>query len=197
MDDSILKKWQITDEELTHVVESSPSLRGILLGYIAEKKFQDMFLSHPRITGVRKADDHDRTHKGDRTIVYQGIEIVTEVKSLQTNSIRLLSDGSWIGKAQVDASDRREVTLPNGERLTTTCLVAGEFDLLAVNLFAFGETWKFAFARNDQLPRSRWRGYTETQRNYLLATLVDVRWPPVPPFFADPFPLLDAMVRER
>ena len=43
----------------------------------------------------------------------------------------------WKGKAQVDASDRREVVLPDNSRVTTTCLLKGEFDILAINVFAF------------------------------------------------------------
>lgn len=197
MQKTILAKWQITAQELTSLVESNPSLRGVLLGYVAEKKFQDMFLGHRGISKVGKADDHDRSKKGDRHIVYKGVDIVIEVKSLQTNTVRRLADGTWYGKAQVDASDKRPVRLPNGEVLSTTCLVTGEFDLLAVNLFAFEEKWRFVFAKNDDLPRSMWKGYTPEQRKYLLATLVKITWPPKPPFYDDPFSLLDNFVRGR
>ena len=48
------------------------------------------------------------------------------------------TEEGWIGKAQVDASDRREIVLPDNSRVTTTCLLKGEFDILAVNVFAFG-----------------------------------------------------------
>lgn len=197
MPKTILNKWQITAHELTSIVENNPSLRGMLLGYVAEKKFQDMFLGHEGISKIGKADDHDRKRKGDRHIVYKGVDIVIEVKSLQTNTVRKLDDGMWYGKTQVDASDRRVVCLPNGEKLETTCLVAGEFDLLAVNLFAFEEKWRFVFAKNENLPRSSWKGYTYEQRQYLLATLMDVTWPPKPPYYEDPYPLLEEFVRER
>ena len=43
--------------------------------------------------------------------------------------------------AQVDASDKREVTFPNGTTLATTCLLPGKFDILAVNLFEFVQEW--------------------------------------------------------
>jgi hypothetical protein len=45
----------------------------------------------------------------------------------------------WQGKAQVDASDSRTISLPDGSTMKTTCLLRGEFDILAVNCFAFGE----------------------------------------------------------
>lgn len=197
MKKTILDKWQITAQELTSLVEKNPSLRGVMLGYVAEKKFQDMFLGHPGISEVGKADDHDRSKKGDRHILYKGADVVIEVKSLQTNTVRRLEDGTWYGKSQVDASDKRAVRLPSGKVLNTTCLVTGEFDLLAVNLFAFEEKWRFIFAKNDDLPRSTWRGYSPAQRKCLLSTLIEVTWPPKPPFYEDPFPLLDEIVRER
>ena len=46
--------------------------RGMILGYVAEKKFHHQFLDHPDITEKNKDDDHDRSKKGDRRIVYKG-----------------------------------------------------------------------------------------------------------------------------
>lgn len=76
----------------------------------------------------------------------------------------------------------------------TTEPLKGEFDLLAVNCFAFGEGWKFAFAKNADLPTSTYKKYTEEQRKQLIASLVPVTWPPKPPFSDDPFHLLDEMI---
>ena len=188
---SILKRWGITELELTELVDQNPSLRGILIGYIAEKKFHDNFLGHPDITEKQKDDDHDRKKKGDRRIIYKGQTFLVEVKSLQTNSVRSLGGDCWIGKAQVDASDRRLIALPDGTTLSTTCLLRGEFDLLAVNCFAFGEQWRFAFALNSELPVNMFRGYSEYQRTCLLPSLITVQWPPLPPFSDNPFELLD------
>jgi len=98
---------------------------------------------------------------------------------------------------QCDASDRRSIRLPNGDVLETTCLVVSEFDLLAVNLFALENKWRFAFARNEDLPHATYRGYIEEQRQYLLATLMTVTWPLQPPFGAEPFRLLENIVRGR
>ncbi len=102
-----------------------------------------------------------------------------------------------MGKAQVDASDRREVILPDGSTVTTTCLLKGEFDILAVNVFAFEDTWRFVFAKNSDLPTSSYRNYTEYQRRHLLATLVEVHWPPKPPFSEEPFTLMNEVIQNR
>jgi len=165
-----------------------------LLGYVAERKFHEIFLNHPAITEKSKDDDHDRTRKGDRRIIYKGKSLVIEVKSLQTNSVKNLGDDCWLGKSQVDASDSREVTLPDGSTLRTTCLLRGEFDLLAINCFAFGEKWRFAFVLNSELPQNTYKKYSEYQRKHLLPTLITVEWPLKPPFTENPFELLDKLV---
>ena len=193
MSESILQKWDITIEELTDIVDQNPSLRGMILGYLAEMKLEKMWLQRTDVSGISKHDDHDRRKKGDRVVMYKGKQFVFEAKSLQTNTIRR-ADGGWVGKAQVDASDRREVILPNETTVSTTCLLRGEFDILAVNVFAFENKWRFVFAKNSDLPSSTYAKYSDYQRSHLLATLVTVRWPPEPPFYAEPFTLMNQML---
>ena len=195
-DDTVLDRWELSAEELTAVVDENPSLRGMLLGYVAEQKLAGLLESHEQVTASHKDDDHDRRRKGDRVITYLGRQFVVELKSLQTNSVRETETG-WSGKTQVDASDRRSVQLPDGSELETTCLLAGQFDLLAVNLFAFGDEWRFIFAKNSDLPRSAYRRYTDYQRRHLLATMVSVTWPPEPPFYDEPWELLREIGEER
>lgn len=194
---SILERWSITEEQLTDLVDQNPSLRGIMLGYVAEQKFHDSFLEHPEITEKGKDDDHNRTKKGDRRIVYKGKTLTIEVKSLQSAMVKKLGPDEWEGKSQVDGSDRRIIKFPDGTELNTTLLLRGEFDLLAVNCFAFGEKWRFAFAKNKDLPTSSFKKYTEEQRKQLIASLVPVTWPPKAPFTDDPFKLLDELANEK
>ena len=194
--ENILEKWEITPYVLTELLAQNPSLRGMLFGYVAEFKLEELWLQPPKITACFKADDHDRKKKGDRVIVYRDEQFIIEAKSLQTNTIDY-KDGQWIAKSQVDASDRRQITLPNGTTLSTTCLVVGEFDVLAVNTYPFEEEWRFVFAKNKDLPRTSWRGYTPEQSKYLLATTVKITWPPVPPFHDDLFKVLDELIQER
>ncbi len=196
MSNSILERWDITPEELTELVDNNPSLRGMIIGYLAEFKLEKLWLSGENISNVTKHDDHDRKKKGDRVIEYKGKEFIFESKSLQTKMIKRTEEG-WAGKAQVDASDRREVMLPDGSKVTTTCLVKGEFDILAVNIFAFEEKWRFVFAKNSDLPTSTYRQYSEYHRQHLLATLVTVHWPPKPPFRVEPFTLMNEIIQNR
>ena len=192
----ILDDWGITAEDLNAVLSERPSVRGILIGFLAEYKLQRTVFSDARIHRLIRYDDHDRSRPADFSFEYQGQVITVEVKSLQTRSVRS-NNGGFTGRCQVDASDKRTVTLPDGSELETTCLLAGGFDILAVNLFEFGHQWRFGFVRNENLPRSRYRKYTDYQRKHLLATSVPLTWPLEPPFYSDPFPLMREIARER
>lgn len=193
--ESILKKWDLSEEELTDIINENPSMRGLMLGYIAEYKLQQMFFNDSRTEKALKDDDHDRKKKGDLRITYKGQEFLVECKSLQTNSIRMTDEG-YSGKYQCDASDRRAVTFSDGSSIQTTCLLVGEFDIVAVNLFSFEEKWKFAFALNRDLPRSRYKKYTEFQRKELLSTLIPITFPISNPYHEDPFVLFDLLINE-
>ena len=192
----IIEDWGLTIEDLNAILSERPSARGPLVGFVSEYKLQRSVFSDARIHKLRRYDDHDRSRPADFSFDYQGEEITVEVKSLQTRSVRR-TNGGYTGRCQVDASDRREVTFPNGSKLSTTCLLPGKFDVLAVNLFEFGQEWRFGFIRNRDLSKSRHKPYTDYQRANLLATSVPVTWPLIPPFVDSPFPLLEDIARER
>lgn len=192
----IIEDWGLTPDELNFVLSERPSVRGILIGFVAEYRLQQRIFSDARIHRLRRYDDHDRSRPADFSFDYQGETITVEVKSLQTASVRR-TNGGYVGRCTVDASDRRRVTLPDGSSLETTCILAGRFDLLAINLFEFGQQWRFGFIRNGDLPRSRYRKYSEYQRQHLLATSLPVTWPLEPPIVESPFGLMDDIVRER
>lgn len=192
----LFSRWGIDEKTLTRLVDENGSLRGMMLGYVAEHKFRELYMTDPEITDLGKANDHDRKRKGDRNILYKNREIKIEIKSLQTNSVRQLRNDVWTGKSQVDASDRRKVRFQDGTELETTLLLRGEFDILAVNCFAFGEQWRYVFARNDDLPSSPHAAYSAEARKQLLASLVTVAWPPEPPFTSDFKKVLDITASE-
>jgi hypothetical protein len=190
---SILKRWQLTEAELSEIMATNPSMRGLVLGYVAEYKLRKMHFADSCFSNVHKADDHDRKKKGDLTITYRAREFRIECKSLQSNSIGTSEEG-YIGKYQCDASDRRTVSLRTGRKIQTTCLLVGEFDIIAVNLFAFEESWRFAFALNDDLPRSNYKKYPPAVRRQLLATLMPISWPLKEPYIESPIPLFEHLL---
>lgn len=83
--------------------------------------------------------------------------------------------------------------------METTCLVIDEFDLLAINLFEFGNEWRFAFAKNEDLPRTPYHGYDEEVRQYLLKGTMDINWPldDDSPYEEEPWGLLDETIEGR
>ena len=178
-----------------NVIRQNPSLRGIVYGYVAEMEFENHYLKAQRaIEAFSKDDDHRKT-KSDRTVIYKGKPITIQIKSIQTNSIRL-EDGRFTAKLQNDASDRRRVKLPDGSSVETTCYVVGEYDVLAVSLHPFTGKWDFAFKLNSKLKRTTSSKYTESQRKHLLATLEDIVYP-LDPSWTDDFEKILRAVRRK
>lgn len=149
------KKWNMTTEELAQLVEENPSLRSFIMGYGAELQLRKKYFEEElgsRVTGLHKEDDHDRSLKGDLTVALGERDVVFEVKSLQSNSTKWDAETeTLVCEYQCDASDARYVELPDGTRHQTTCLLRGEFDILAVNLFPVTNDWNFLFALNADL----------------------------------------------
>lgn len=135
-------------------------------------------------------DDHAKT-KSDRTIPYNGRRYTIQMKSMQTNSIRESDPGTFRAGVQCDGSDRRAVTLPNGNTVLTTNYVAGEFMVLATALHPFTGAWDFAFRLNSTLERTTSSKYAEADRQYLLKTMVRITWPLEEPWTTDLLGLLD------
>jgi hypothetical protein len=191
--ENILYRWGLTVEELTQIVDANPSMRGLMLGYVAEYKLRKFYFGDPRISALVKEDDHDRQHKGDIRFNYRGKTFRVECKSLQTNLVKKADEG-YKAVYQCDASDSRIVKFSDGSEVKTTCLLIGEFDLVAVNLFALEEEWRFAFALNRDLPRSKYKKYTPLQQKELLASSMPITYPFKPPYQTDPFVLLDRLL---
>jgi len=178
-------------ETVIKVLEETPSVRGMVYGNFAEAMFADYLIElGVPVEDQSRDDDHAKT-KADRTFTRAGRSYTVQLKSMQTGSIKQLDDGTFKAKIQCDASDKRPVDLPNGHRISTTCYVADEFDILAVPLQPFLGEWHYAFRLNETLPRSTYRGYSEEDRPFLLATLVPITWPLGDEWSTDLFDLLD------
>ncbi len=127
---SVLDIFDVSLEFLTHVVMDNPSLRGMVLGYIAEAKLRETLMGHGRATAFRKDDDHDRKRKGDLVVTYEGFEFKIEVKSLQTNTVEMLTDnGEWVRKIikQKGRGQGNAAYIPLWERLRDHAEYRGQF----------------------------------------------------------------------
>ena len=190
----------IDPDDLVLAIKRAPSLRGMILGYIAEEMFEKHVLNEEVLfTGIIKHDDHDRTNnKSDRSFCYKKRVYTVQLKSIQTNSIAWhLNENILIADVQNDASDRRKITLPNGNQVETTNYQIGDFDILAVPLFPFTGEWDFAYKRNRDCRKCESNKYSEEDRKYLLSTTEKITWPLAPDWTTQLETLLDNSIGEE
>jgi len=174
--------WNADQREFNEVFNRNPSLMGMMKGYMAEEKLKvDVLERHPKVENLFSPDDHDRDLKGDWRFDWEGEHIVVEVKCLQSNYVEgrqtLEGTNAWKGKYQCDASDRREIELENGDTVETTLLEVGEFDILAVGIFEFGNEWNFVFAKNEDLPKTTYHSYSEAAQERLIKGMHSIEYP--------------------
>ncbi len=202
-EEDVLRKWDIELSDLNKLILGNPSLRGFMIGYLAESKLLGFFAKDRRITKLIKFDDHDRNNKHDLVVTYKGKDYTFEIKSLQTSTVKQPGEKSIFKGAelearfQCDASDRRKIKLSNGDTIETTCLRCGEFGIVAINLFAFKNKWEFAFALNCDLPLSEYKKYPEEVRKQLIKSIIPISYPIQAPFVSDPFILLEALHQQH
>lgn len=179
----------VTPQELVTAIKDAPSLRGMILGYIAELKFKEFLSTHSEFKDLFKPDDHDRkNNKIDMGFTYRDRLVTFQLKSIQTNSIatRVLDD-KLIAKVQNDGSDKRLVVLPNGHEVETTNYRVGDYDVLAVPLFPFTGKWDFAFKLNRECRTTTSKKYAVEDQQFLLSTMEDIEYPLNAPWTKDIF----------
>ena len=89
-------KW-VSAETILRVIQDNPSLRGFVYGYVSEMEFERHYLkARKSVESFSKDDDHKKS-KSDRTVVFKGGPITIQVKSIQTNSVRL-EGGQFVAK---------------------------------------------------------------------------------------------------
>lgn len=169
----------IPPEDLVVAIKRAPSLRGMILGYVAEEMFLKMLRTNRDVSDIRQHDDHDRSmNKADVDFLIEGMRISVQLKSIQTNSICFRSDLSALhASVQNDGSDKREVILEGGEVVVTTNYRVGDYDVLAVPLFPFTGAWDFAYKLNRSCRRTTSKKYTANQQRQLLSTIEEVTYP--------------------
>lgn len=186
----------VAPDDLVTAIKAAPSLRGMILGYVAELMFEkhlplcyDVILEEH----IESHDDHDRkANKSDRTLSYKESLIGIQLKSIQTNTLGFeLESKKLRALVQNDGSDTRSVTFSDGSSVKTVCYLVGEYDILAVPLFPFTGEWNFAYKRNSECRRSNHKDYSELQKSELLATTEIITWPLGPDWTMDLIQLID------
>jgi hypothetical protein len=171
----------VPPEDLVASIKRAPSLRGMILGYIAEEMFENYLVEKYSMLqeNIEKHDDHNRqVNKSDRTVKHNGRLYGIQLKSVQTNSIGMnLITKALQADVQNDASDARTIKLPDGSTVLTTCYQRGEYDILAVPLFPFTGKWEYAYKRNLDCRSSTSKKYSESQAEFLLSSTEKITWP--------------------
>ena len=183
---------------LAESVDANPSLMSFVFGYHAEYMARREISRQLGVSvdSMTKPDDHDRTQHGDIILPYKGRIYSIEVKCLQGNSVKKISENDeWFGRYQCDGSDATDVTIPDGRTIHTVALQRGLFDIVAVGLFAFGDMWRFAFIKEEDLEsldasRGRRKDMPDDARRYFIKTTQDINWPLLPPYTTHIFDLL-------
>lgn len=189
--DTQIGKWEVDLISLEESIESNPSLRSFVFGYQAEYMAKREICKQLGVPfeSMTKPDDHDRSRHYDISLPYKGRRYLIEVKCLQSNKIKKIAENQWKAEYQCDASDSREVELPNGHVVPTTSLPYGMFDIVAVGLFQFFGKWKFAFIKANDLeslatsrPTKKNKEISFEDKKLLIKSSQKISWPLVPPY---------------
>lgn len=147
---SILSNF--SKEEIDEVISENPSLRGYIQGYLAEVALKKQLLLLDNVTEVTKIPDKSE-EKGDLKVIYKGLPITVEVKSLLTRSIKADTlHETWEGTVGIKNSDKRELQVEGLGTIHATNLVRGEFDVLAISCYAVSGLWDFVYMENEYIP---------------------------------------------
>lgn len=198
---NILERFEISVGEFTEIVDANPSLRGFILGYIGEAKAKKLIKENPSVSDIYKPDDHNRKSKGDLYIKYKGKEFRIEVKSLQTNDVQNLGGDNWVGKYQCDASDSREIGLPNGHVvkpphywLANLMLLQLAFINSAIHGDLLLQKMKNSLVAKSVKATKKSSSISAEDANYLIKGTLPITWPLKSPYTDDLFSLLDSML---
>lgn len=156
-----------TMDDLQELIEENSSLRGYLQGYLAERALRAQILRIPGVESVTKIPDRDQ-EKGDFKVLYRGVPMTIEVKSVMTDSIKedILSQ-TWQGSVMVKNTDKREVSVEGLGTIATTKLERGQFDILAICCFAVSGEWDFLFIENRFIPAAE-EGYNLLKTKFIV-----------------------------
>lgn len=136
---------------LERCINSTPSLRGFLQGYVAEEHLRGELEETPGVSEVEKIPDR-ALEKGDFRLRYRGAFFRVELKSVLTDSVR--ADpirGGFQGKVIIKNTDSKTVII-GGRKVRTTCLSRGGFDILAISTVCMDGKWKCKFIASKYLP---------------------------------------------
>lgn len=179
----------VTLEEISSLLQENPSLRGYVQGFLCERRLTQWLRTLDGIELVSKIPDHSPV-KGDLLVTYKGESLKVEVKSLASDSVRYdVFNDTWQGKVRTKATDKRDVELEGVGTVRTSCLVKGQFDVLAISCMAVDGQWTYMFMDASFLPETANPGLIQTSFTLNPAT--------TPGAQADPLKAFDSVLARR
>jgi len=193
---TLFDEWGITPAEYSDLLARNANLRGISQGYVAEDKLQARLLDHPEVSACVKMADQDRNHPYDFLVTYRGSKIRVESKGPQSGKVTRLGNPQ-ICRAiwKYDTTGRRKIKV-GGCEIDKYNRPFGECDVNAVPLFDVIGRWEFAFILNRDLKPTTSPQIPAEIRHLVCKIDQTVRWPPLPPYYDNPFGLFDTLVAE-
>jgi hypothetical protein len=189
-----LSSWDTTENEIAKLMDENSSLRGIVLGYVAEEKLKKIIESRTEVSSNHKPHDQNKSIRCDRIIVYKNTQFLIEVKSILTGSVKI-DMNSHSGTAKTNYADKKELVFEDGSSCITSLAMRREFDILAINCYPMTGKWDFLFVPNQAIPSTDSNEYTEFQKSQLFTRTIDVCFPPKNNLhFANIFDLMDEML---
>jgi hypothetical protein len=179
----------VTLEEIADLFRENSSLRGYCQGFVSERRLAQWLRTFPEIESVEKIPDQSE-EKGDLRVVYKGEILRIELKSIATDSVRhdVLND-TWQGKVRTKATDRRDIEIDGVGVIRTSCLIKGEFDILAISTLPVDGQWTYMFMDAAFLPETANPGLIQT--SFTLNPLT------TPGVQADPLKVFDSILAKK
>lgn len=141
-----------TLQDLQDLIDANPYLRGYLQGYLAESVLTKQLLQVPGVESVDKIPDVS-DQWGDLLVVYHGVEVSVECKSLSSGVLREDTlNMAWEASVLCKNTDKRVVYVEGLGEVQSVNLHKGGFDILAICTYPVTGQWEFLFLENRMLP---------------------------------------------
>lgn len=138
--------------DIQELIDANPYLRGYLQGYLAEAVLTKQLLQVPGVESVSKIPDVSDVW-GDLRVVYHGVELTVESKSLSSGVLREDHlNMAWEASVLCKNTDRRIVYVEGLGEVQSVNLHKGGFDVLAICTYPVTGEWRFLFLENRMLP---------------------------------------------
>lgn len=189
----VTERYNLTLNEISEIVDMYRPLRASFDGHVSEFIFVKQYIKTcSRITEFHKPDNQDRSEKGDVTVVFDGVSLKIELKTILSGNRKTLKrnphqvntvEGSyWRGRFKTRTSSYKTITFSDGSQLNTLCVPRKQVDVFGVCVRPMTGKWEYMYCTTTDLPGTENKEFTPLQQQELLKPEMYVQWPPVFPW---------------